>query len=111
MLFAEGRFSRFDDDTDDHETTFISRLGGLNYWVNNLPITYFYFCLKKLHFKSSEPKLKDSECFLHYLEKAIMSLHSGIIIKKLVQFKKLIFIENFFSNRADPDVVNNALIG
>ena len=54
MLFAEGRFSRFDDDTDDHETTFISRLGGLNYWVNNLPITYFYFCLKKLHFKSSE---------------------------------------------------------
>ena len=98
MLFAEGRFSRFDDDTDDHETTFISRLGGLNYWVNNLPtITYFYFCLKKLHFKSSEPKLKDSECFLHYLEKAIMSLHSGIIIKKLVQFKKLIFID-FYSN-------------
>ena len=31
--------------------------------------------------------------------------------KKLVQFKKLIFIEKNFSNRADPDVVNNALIG
>ena len=55
--------------------------------------------------------MKDSECFLHYLEKAIMSLHSGIIIKKLVQFKKLIFIEKFFSNGADPDVVNNALVG
>ena len=91
MLFAEGRFSRFDDDTDDHETTFISRLGGLNYWVNNLPITYFYFCLKKLHFKSSEPKLKDSECFLHYLEKAIMSLHSGIIIKKISPIQKTDF--------------------
>ena len=47
MLFAEGRFSRFDDDTDDHETTFISRLGGLNYWVNNLPITHFLFLAKK----------------------------------------------------------------
>ena len=40
-----------------------------------------------------------------------MSLHSGIIIKKLVQFKKLIFIEKIFSNGADPDFVNNALVG
>ena len=32
--------------------------------------------------------------------------------KKLVQFKKLILIEFFFSNGADPDdVVKNALIG